>query len=80
MKLKTLYIILFTLVTLHAPEYIESAESIVVKPTLTITATMSAGDVSVITDSTGKLEYTLIDSTMLDLFNYLNNEIKEDIK
>jgi len=40
MKLKTLYIILFTLVTLHAPKYIVSAESIVVEPTLTVTATM----------------------------------------
>jgi len=40
MKLKTLYIILFTLVTLHAPKYIVSVESIVVEPTLTVTATM----------------------------------------
>ena len=38
---------------------------------------MSAEEVSVITNRKGKLEYTLIDSTKLDLFNYLTNEIKE---
>ena len=38
---------------------------------------MSTEKVSVITNRKGKLEYTLIDSTKLDLFNYLTNEIKE---